>query len=175
MRLVLIIWFVILITSSSFAQKSKSKTAQPSLRKVDVATLDIGGLKVLLANKSDTIFVLNFWATWCKPCVAELPSFVSAANQFKGQPVKIQLVSLDFVSDIKKVKALLGKPKYAPLNSYLMTNIDYDSWINLVSPEWGGAIPATLIFNNAKDKRKFIGNELTAVELAAEIEAFRKG
>lgn len=173
MRLVVFIWLVILITSSGYAQKYKSKTAQPSLRKVEVKAIGINELKVLLANKSDTIFVLNFWATWCKPCVAELPSFVSAANQFKGQPVKIQLISLDFISDIQKVKALLGKPKYAPLNSWLMTNIDYDSWINLVSAEWGGAIPATLIFNNAKGKRKFIGNELTASELAAEIEAIR--
>lgn len=173
MRLVVFIWFAFLITSSGYAQKVKQSSKISSVRKVEVATLDIGGLKVLLANKSDTIYVVNFWATWCKPCVAELPSFVSAANQFKGQPVKIQLISLDFLSDFQKVKALLGKPKYAPLNSLLMTNIDYDSWINLVSPEWGGAIPATLIFNNAKGKRKFIGNELTASALVSEIEAMR--
>jgi len=173
MRFCFIIFIVTLLSVSSFAQKIKQKTAQPSLRKVDVRLIDTKELISFLANTSDTIYVVNFWATWCKPCVAELPSFVIAANQYKGQPVKIQLISLDFKSDVQKVKQLLDRPKYAPLNSWLMTNIDYDSWINLVSPEWGGAIPATLIFNNAKGKRKFIGSELTADELASEIEALR--
>jgi thiol-disulfide isomerase/thioredoxin len=173
MRFYYIILIVTLHSISCFAQQKSHKTVQPSLRKIEVRLIDTKELTNFLANTSDTIYVVNFWATWCKPCVAELPSFVSAANQYKGQPVKIQLISLDFKSDTQKVKQLLGRPKYSPLNSWLMTNIDYDSWINLVSPEWGGAIPATLIFNNAKGKRKFIGNELTAEELVAEIEAMR--
>lgn len=173
MRFHFIILIVTFLSVSCFAQKKSSRTAQPSLRKVEVRLINTNELTSFLANTSDTIYVVNFWATWCKPCVAELPSFVSAANQYKGQPVKILLISLDFKSDVQKVKQLLGRPKYSPLNSWLMTNIDYDSWINLVSPEWGGAIPATLIFNNAKGKRKFIGNELSAEELVAEIEAMR--
>lgn len=173
MRFYFIILIVTLLSISCFAQKKSPKTAQPSLRKVEIRLIDTKELNSFLANTSDTIYIVNFWATWCKPCVAELPSFVSAANQYKRQTVKIQLISLDFKSDVQKVKQLLGRPKYAPLNSWLMTNIDYDSWINLVSPEWGGAIPATIIFNNAKGKRKFIGNELTAEELVAEIEGMR--
>jgi thiol-disulfide isomerase/thioredoxin len=173
MRFCITVLLAVLISVSCFAQKKTPKTGQIPLRKVEVRLIDTKELTSFLANNSDTIYVVNFWATWCKPCVAELPSFVSAANQYKGQPVKIQLISLDFKSDIQKVKQLLGRAKYAPLNSWLMTNIDYDSWINLVSPEWGGAIPATLIFNNAKGKRKFIGNELTAEKLVAEIEAMK--
>jgi thiol-disulfide isomerase/thioredoxin len=173
MRFYLTVLLAVLLSIGCFAQRKSQKTVQPSLRKVEVRLIDTKELTSFLASTSDTIYVVNFWATWCKPCVAELPSFVSAANQYKGQPVKIQLISLDFKSDTQKVKQLLGRAKYAPLNSWLMTNIDYDSWINLVSPEWGGAIPATLIFNNAKGKRKFIGNELTAEELVAEIEAMR--
>ena len=173
MRFYLSVLLAVLLGVSCFAQRKSQKTVQPSLRKVEVRLINTNELTSFLASTSDTIYVVNFWATWCKPCVAELPSFVSAANQYKGQPVKIQLISLDFISDVQKVKQLLGRAKYTPLNSWLMTNIDYDSWINLVSPEWGGAIPATLIFNNAKGKRKFISNELTVEELVAEIEAMR--
>jgi thiol-disulfide isomerase/thioredoxin len=173
MRFYLTVLLAVLLSIGCFAQRKSQKTVQQSLRKVEVRLINTNELTSFLASTSDTIYVVNFWATWCKPCVAELPSFVSAANQYKGQPVKIQLISLDFKSDIQKVKQLLGRAKYGQLNSWLMTNIDYDSWINLVSPDWGGAIPATLIFNNAKGKRKFIGNELTAEELVTEIEAMR--
>ena len=58
-------------------------------------------------NTPGETYVINFWATWCKPCVAELPSFDSLS---KISNVKILLVSLDFKEDIeKKVNPFLAK------------------------------------------------------------------
>ena len=52
--------------------------------------------------ESDTLFVINFWATWCKPCVEELPDFIKLDKQMEGKPFKMILVSLDFRSQITK-------------------------------------------------------------------------
>jgi len=171
MRFLLILILFISVGNLSFGQsnahkKPKSKATTSSLRKIDRKSLT-----TFLNNKNDTLYVVNFWATWCKPCVAELPAFVSAANHFKGKPVKFQLISLDFESEMQtKLIPFLARKKLG-ISSWLMTDLDYDAWINSVSKDWGGAIPATLIFNNAQGKRKFIGSELSFEELEVEIKA----
>src|SRR5262245_56135521 len=49
---------------------------------------------------NDSVLVINFWATWCKPCVKELPNFEAAREEYKGKPVKFLLVSLDFKREL---------------------------------------------------------------------------
>jgi thiol-disulfide isomerase/thioredoxin len=58
-------------------------------------------------SSTDTIYVVNFWATWCKPCVEELPIFDSLNLEVKGQAIKVLLVNLDFVEKQRKVKDFL--------------------------------------------------------------------
>ncbi|MEK7258102.1 MAG: TlpA family protein disulfide reductase, partial [Bacteroidota bacterium] len=55
----------------------------------------------LLHLENDTTYVLNFWATWCKPCLAEMPFFLQLHEAYKNQPVKILLVSMDFPKQVK--------------------------------------------------------------------------
>ena len=50
----------------------------------------------MLQTKSDTLFVVNFWATWCEPCIEELPAFEAINQEYKNQKFKMLLVSLDF-------------------------------------------------------------------------------
>lgn len=111
----------------------------------------------LLQTNTDTTYVINFWATWCKPCVAELPYFEQAKETFKSQPVKFILVSLDAMKQLdKKVIPFLKKTN---INSkvVLLDDDDYNVWIDKVSTDWSGSIPATLLFS--KDKRKFVEQE----------------
>ncbi|MFT5167540.1 MAG: thiol-disulfide isomerase/thioredoxin, partial [Saprospiraceae bacterium] len=56
----------------------------------------------LFEKQNDTTYVINFWATWCKPCVAELPYFEELHNRYKGKKVKVLLISLDFPNQIEK-------------------------------------------------------------------------
>ena len=172
MRLLLILFFLIALGIQSFGQAIKPKTGKPKTNQGTIRKIDRKSLSTFLNNQNDTLYIVNFWATWCKPCVAELPAFVSAARHFKGKSVKFQLISLDFEGDLNtKLIPFLARKKLG-ISSWLMTDIDYDAWINTVSEDWGGAIPATLIFNNAKGKHKFIGNELSSEELVAEIKAY---
>ncbi len=120
----------------------------------DVIVHDFASLSPHLAHQNDTVYIVNFWATWCKPCVAELPHFESLTENFADQPVKVLLVSLDFENQIEsKLKPFLAEHQ---LHSevVMLYERNPNDWIDQVDPSWSGAIPATLIWQN--DKRKFI-------------------
>lgn len=110
-----------------------------------------------LHRKSDTTYVVNFWATWCKPCVAELPYFEQLHEAYKDEKVKVVLVSLDFPKQIdKKLVPFIEKHQ---LQSEVVVLLDgkYNNWIDKVDTSWEGSIPITIIYNN--ENRKFIGDQ----------------
>jgi thiol-disulfide isomerase/thioredoxin len=110
----------------------------------------------------EPIYVINFWATWCAPCVAELPLFEQLSQQIQGKKVKILLVSIDFKRDLEtKLKPFLAKRTFlTPVVS--LTDSRQQLWIDKVDPNWSGAIPATLIYRN--QDRKFVEGEFTSFE-----------
>jgi thiol-disulfide isomerase/thioredoxin len=119
--------------------------------------------------QNDTTYVINFWATWCKPCVKELPYFERVNREEGGNKVKVVLVSLDFKRNLDThLKSFLNKNKIAS-TVVLLDEPDYNSWINDVSPDWSGAIPATVFINGSKGKREFHEKEFTYDELVNEI------
>jgi thiol-disulfide isomerase/thioredoxin len=120
-------------------------------------------LHSILEEKGEKVQVINFWATWCGPCVKELPLFeaLSARNE---PTIKVTLVSLDFADEIKKVNSFISRRKIKS-EVLLLDEIDYNSWIDRVEKSWGGAIPATLFINQRTGQRKFVDRELKEGEL----------
>jgi thiol-disulfide isomerase/thioredoxin len=119
----------------------------------------------LLHHQSDTILVLNFWATWCKPCVKELPYFEALKKNYISSKVKVILVSLDFKREFEsRVKPFI-KENNITSEVLLLDEPDYNSWINKVDTTWSGAIPATIVI--AQGKKYFFEKEFTS---SAEIE-----
>ena len=129
------------------------------------------GLQKILAAKSDQIQVINFWATWCAPCIKELP-FLEKINAENGFNAKITLISLDFADKLDKVNAFIAR-KNIHSEVVLLDEIDYNSWIDKVDPGWSGAIPATLVLNPKTGKRKFIEKTLQEGELEQLIESVK--
>lgn len=97
--------------------------------------------KDYLQPNNDTTYVINFWATWCIPCVKELPYFEEINKKYQNQKVKVVLVSLDFT--MQQVEAYAEK-KLLKCNIVLLSDSKTNSWINKVDPSWSGAIPITL-------------------------------
>jgi thiol-disulfide isomerase/thioredoxin len=127
-------------------------------------------LQQLLASPNDTTYVVNFMATWCKPCMEEIPFFEKAAQDVSGKKFKLVYVSLDAVGDLdKKLNALLSRKKIMN-TTFLLDEPDYNSWIDTVEPTWDGAIPVTFVFNNQKKTRKFIKNATTYQHLSSSIQ-----
>lgn len=132
-----------------------------------VPSLNYTELKPLLNQRGDKIYVVNFWATWCAPCIKELPYF-EVLNQ--GEDVEVLLVSLDFPKH--KESRLLPFIKKNKLQSMvvLLDDADENYWINNIHPNWSGAIPATIVYNN--DKRDFYERSFTQNELLNLVESF---
>lgn len=116
-------------------------------------------------NNSDTTYVINFWATWCKPCVDELPAFEKIGEQYKDEKVKILLVSCDFKKQLTQRVVPFVKQKKLKSSVVLMDESDPNSWIEKVDSRFTGAIPATLIINGKKDFRFFKEGEISFDEL----------
>jgi thiol-disulfide isomerase/thioredoxin len=133
---------------------------QVRAQQVEVVKFD--RLQNVIDSKTDKIQVINFWATWCAPCVKELPLFEKLNADKKD--VKVTLINLDFADKEKKVELFLSKKKMTT-EVLLLDEIDYNTWIDKVDQSWGGAIPATLIINPKNGKRKFIERELQEGEL----------
>lgn len=120
-------------------------------------------LEGLLETKSDQLQVINFWATWCAPCVKELP-FFEALNAKNDPKVKVILVNLDYADKLDIVNAFIDRKKMKS-EVLLLDEIDYNAWIDRIDPGWGGAIPATLFINHKTGQRKFVDKELKEGEL----------
>lgn len=123
-------------------------------------------LEPLFHQKNDTTYVINFWATWCKPCVEELPYFEDLHKNYKDRKVRVILVSLDFPRQIEQ-KVLPFVEKHKLQSDVVVLAENGANFIDKVDPSWSGAIPVTVIYN-AKD-RKFIGEQLADYEELEEI------
>lgn len=98
--------------------------------------------------EDENIYVINFWATWCAPCIKELPYFEKLNAENKN--VKVILVSLDSKKDLdKKLIPFIEKRKLKS-KVLLLADKDYNTWLSKVDADWSGAIPATLILNGKK-------------------------
>jgi thiol-disulfide isomerase/thioredoxin len=124
-------------------------------------------MEKLLSDPCDSLTVINFWATWCRPCVQELPHFEKARKSFSGRPLRFVFVSLDFAEEQKTRLDPFVHRKLPGAQVWLLDETNYNDWIDRISPEWSGAIPATLIVNNSKKIRIF------ATEMLSEPDLFR--
>ena len=132
-----------------------------------VPSLSYAELKPLLNQSDDKVHVVNFWASWCAPCIKELPYF-EALNKRKN--IEVLLVSLDFPKH--KQSRLLPFISKNKLQSkvVLLDDVDENYWINDINANWIGAIPATLIYNS--QKRDFYERSFTKNELLNLVESF---
>ena len=134
----------------------------------EIKKLKITDLEKIIAE-SKTPLIINFWATFCKPCMEEIPHFQKLGKKYEKKGVKLLLVSLDMKDDFpEKVKAFIKKRKISTSTAWLdETNADY--FCPKIDRTWSGAIPATLFINNRNSYRKFTEEPLTEEQLEKEI------
>ena len=134
-----------------------------------VKTITIDQLELALTSKEDTVFVVNFWATWCKPCIEELPYFEEAHKDFEQANVHVLLVSLDMPKELGKTLIPFIQKRNMHSEIVLLEAQDPNSWIDRIEPAWSGSLPATIIYNGLSKKRKFFEKQLNREELFSTI------
>jgi len=141
--------------------------------KTDAQQIQKIKIKVLtdLTATSDSVLIINFWATFCKPCVEEIPDLIKLAKKYKKEKASLYLVSLDLEDYYpEKIKKFVAKKKYAAKIAWLdESNADY--FCPLIDTSWSGAIPATLFINNKTGYKKFYEKQLSATEIEVALKA----
>jgi len=129
-------------------------------------------LETILENRGDQMMIVNFWATWCKPCVEELPLFEEARDSLAGQNLEVVLVSLDFPDKLESQLIPFVAKHNLQSQVILLDDPHENQWIPMVDGNWSGAIPATLMLKGTE--RKFFEKSFTRTSLYEEISKFIK-
>ena len=164
----LLFWSVL-----SFGQNTNHKVEPLKVYEQDnikVKSFDFNGLERYLKPENDVLYVVNFWATWCQPCVAELPYFERINNEFKNQNVKVILVSLDMSKQVTTRLIPYIQKNNIQSEVVLLNDLDADTWINKVDSSWSGALPATLFYST--EKRVFFEKSFTYESLLEQLKNF---
>ena len=136
---------------------------------ISIPVFDYQAFSPMLDYYNDTLYIFNFWATWCQPCVKELPFYNMADSAYANKPVRIVLISLDFVENVKNTLIPFIIEKNVSPEVILLDDMDANTWIPMIDPDWEGAIPASLFMQ--KNTRKFFAKSFTYEELSEEIES----
>ena len=141
----------LLFFANSFAQKS------------EIQVLNFKSFEAKLNFSNDTTYIINFMASWCPPCLKELPAFEEIKQKYKDEKFKMLFVSFDFPEDIEKSLIPVIKKFKISSEVIVLDEPDANSWINKVSQDWSGSIPATLVFNS--QSRSFYEQSFTFDEI----------
>jgi thiol-disulfide isomerase/thioredoxin len=128
-----------------------------------IPVVNFDELQPRLSTGSDSVYVINFWATWCVPCVKELPEFEKINREYSDQKVRVVLVSLDNSRHIDSRVLPFIEEHGLKSEIILLDDPQSNRWIPLVDESWTGSIPATVIFT--KDSRSFYEKVFTYEEL----------
>jgi len=131
-----------------------------------IKTVNFEELEAIINEPTPTLQVVNFWATWCLPCVEELPGFMEVNKQYQADPnFKMLLVSLDKAAALETKVIPFVQKKGIVTDVYLLDdNKRMNHWIPAIDANWSGAIPATVLYKNGK-KVAFVEGQLTQEEL----------
>ena len=138
----------------------------------ELEVYDFAGFEKFLNRKDGKIHVINFWATWCAPCVKELPYFEKLNTQYANNKIEMLLVSLDFPHLYESKLKPFIKDKKLKSKVIALDDADMNTWIPKVDQTWSGSIPATIIYKN--NERKFFEKSFTYEELETEFKQFLK-
>ncbi len=162
------LYLYFLLTCLSCGEKNNTTTIDEEVNGRAFATVDFEGYEAYLTEVKAPVVVVNFWATWCKPCIKELPYFEKLGKNYQDD-VSVVLVSLDFPDQIERLEQFIEKHKLES-QVVLLDDGNANEWIPKVDQDWSGAIPATIIFN--KGERSFFEQSFTYEELEKQVKTF---
>lgn len=142
--------FLVSITLTSLACHDKSPARLPDLGTAanPIVYENFADVKGLFEQASDTIYVVNFWATWCAPCREEIPLLQRLAEERSTEKVRVVLISLDTErSAIDRIPTFLTRE--APDLPAIVLTDEGEQWGKTVDRAWSGSLPTTIIYRGA--------------------------
>lgn len=129
--------------------------------------LDEAGLRKVVAQHRGKVVLVDFWATWCEPCRAEMPLMAALENKYRSSGLVLVTVSADEPEQEQSAGAFLRKARVRP-PAYIKRARSDEDFINSVDPKWSGALPALFLYDRGgKRVSSFIGETGAGVIEAA--------
>ncbi len=111
---------------------------------VPLEKLTVDGMKALRKNTTGKTLLVNFWATWCAPCVEEFPDLQNTWRMYRKRPFELVTVSVNYPDEEKAVRAFL-EAQHASTKNYLPATMDPSELVQAFDPEWSGGVPYSMI------------------------------
>jgi thiol-disulfide isomerase/thioredoxin len=139
----------------------------------EIKKVKIGELEKIIAETKAPL-IINFWATWCKPCIEELPYFMQEYNNHKKDSLQLLLVSLDFKEEFPGTVSSFAKKRKITAPILWLDETNADIFCPKIDSSWSGAIPASLFINSRTGYRSFYQEQISQEQLKKEITAILK-
>lgn len=160
--------FAFLLSATAIGQGATKPAPKTLTAGPKVTQVDISGLKALLKPNGKPLMI-NFWATWCDPCREEFPDLVKLDVAYKGK-IDFLTVSLD---DIEVIDTLVPKfltEQKAEMPAFLLKTPDEDAAIALVSRDWNGTLPLTILYSPTGETAYLRRGKIKTDVISAEID-----
>jgi len=162
-------------TSNRGREAEKVQAPSPAKAGLSVKPIDQAGLKRLIRERNGKILLLNIWATWCAPCVAEFPDLIKFSQTCDTTTVEVAAISADYPDEVDaKIIPFLRKMSIS-FPVYVAQFEHQEDFINAVNRSWSGALPASLIFDSRGKECFFHVGQLSFNDFKHEVDKVKGG
>ena len=162
-------------TTNKGKQAEKAKALSTSKAVLSVAPIDEAGLKKLISERNGRVLLLNIWATWCAPCVAEFPDLVKLSQTCDTTAVEVVAISADYPDEVDTKIIPFLKRTNVSFRVYVAQFEHQEDFINAVSRSWSGALPASLIYDSLGTERLFHVGQQSYDDFKHEVDKIKGG
>ncbi|MFO7446815.1 MAG: TlpA family protein disulfide reductase [Ignavibacteriaceae bacterium] len=164
-------YIILFLGIISFSCGNNEKQAQEENPNNNIEVITEKELQQIIVERNGKTLFLNVWATWCVPCVEEFPAIVELDENYKDKNVEVIALSVDLPSEIKDKVIPFLKEQNAGFKVYVAADKSADEIINMLNPEWSGAVPATFVFDMKGNQQKFLPGAHSYDQMSAVVDS----
>jgi thiol-disulfide isomerase/thioredoxin len=137
-----------LLTLAASAQRKTAHKPRAAKAPIKARAVNAEEMQALLKRDGSRPLLVNYWATWCDPCRDEFPELVQIDKDYRAKGLDFIAITLDDLADINTAVPKFLRAMNARMPVFLLNVADPEPTINAIDPRWGGALPATFLYNN---------------------------
>ncbi|MGE0129201.1 MAG: TlpA family protein disulfide reductase [Blastocatellales bacterium] len=144
-RIILELILGLLLTITCLGQAPAPRAELLNPKTVEATSAD--EFRQLIAHQRGNVILVNFWATWCAPCVKEIPEIVKLQEKYKERGLRVIAVSMDEPEELETSVRPFVKKRFPNFISYLCKESDHDKFASVIDPAWAEILPTNFLLD----------------------------